>query len=53
VLAGWTSARLTYFVSVPLVAVAIMAFLRFDEPRLHRAADPVGLRAHVALTFRR
>jgi MFS family permease len=52
VLAGWTSARLTYFVSVPFVAVAIVAFLRFDEPRLHRAADPVALRAHVALTFR-
>jgi hypothetical protein len=52
VLAGWTSARLTYFASVPFVAVAIVAFLRFDEPRLHRAADPVALRAHVALTFR-
>jgi hypothetical protein len=52
VLAGWTSARLTYFVSVPIIAVAIVAFLRFNEPRLHRAADPVALRAHVALTFR-
>jgi MFS family permease len=52
VLAGWTSARLTYFASVPFVAVAIMAFLRFDEPRLHRSADPVALRRHVALTLR-
>jgi hypothetical protein len=24
----------------PFVAVAIAAFLRFDEPRLHRAAEP-------------
>ncbi len=52
VLAGWTSAQLTYFVSVPFVALAIVAFLRFDEPRLHRSAEPVALRAHVALTFR-
>jgi Major Facilitator Superfamily/Putative zinc-finger len=52
VLAGWTSARLTYFVSVPFVALAIVALLRFDEPRLHRAAEPVALRRHVALTFR-
>jgi MFS family permease len=52
VLAGWTSARLTYFVSVPFVALAVVAFLRFDEPRLHRSAEPVALRSHVALTFR-
>jgi Major Facilitator Superfamily/Putative zinc-finger len=51
-LAGWTSPRLTYFVSVPFVAVAIVAFMRFDEPRLHRAVEPVALRSHVALTFR-
>jgi MFS family permease len=52
VLAGWTSTRLTYFASLPFVAVAIAAFLRFDEPRLHRAAEPVALRRHVALTYR-
>jgi MFS family permease len=52
VLAGWTSPRLTYFASVPLIALAIVAFLRFDEPRLHRAAEPAALRSHVALTFR-
>ena len=52
VLAGWTSARLTYFLSVPFVALAVVAFLRFDEPRLHRSAEPVALRRHVALTFR-
>jgi hypothetical protein len=52
VLAGWLSARLTYFASVPLIALAIVGFLRFEEPRLHRAAEPVALREHVALTFR-
>jgi hypothetical protein len=49
-LASWTSARLTYFASVPFVALAVVAFLRFDEPRLHRSADPVALRRHIAVT---
>jgi predicted MFS family arabinose efflux permease len=52
VLAGWTSPRVTYFATLPFIAVAIVAFLRFDEPRLHRVADPVALRRHVALTYR-
>lgn len=51
VVAGWTSPRLTYFASVPFVALAMVAFLRFEEPRLHRTAEPVGLRSHVGLTF--
>jgi hypothetical protein len=51
VVAGLTSPRLTYFASVPFVALATVAFLRFDEPRLHRAAEPVALRSHVGLTF--
>lgn len=50
-LAGWTSARLTYFVSVPLVALGLLGFLRFREPRLHRAAGPEPLRRHIAVTF--
>jgi MFS family permease len=52
VLAGWTSTRVTYFVSLPFAAIAVVAFLRFAEPRLHRAADPVALRRHIALTCR-
>lgn len=52
VLASWSSVRLTYFASLPFVAAAIAAFLRFDEPRLHRAAEPVALRSHVALIYR-
>jgi predicted MFS family arabinose efflux permease len=51
VLAGWTSPRLTYFVSVPFALASMAAFLCFDEPRLHRAAEPVVLRRHVATTF--
>lgn len=49
VLAGWSSARLTYFATLPFAAIAIAAFLRFDEPRLHRAAEPAALRSHIAV----
>jgi hypothetical protein len=52
VLAGWTSTRVTYFASLPFAAIAVVAFLRFAEPRLHRAAEPVALCSHVALTYR-
>ena len=52
VLAGWTSARLTYFASIPFVALAIVAFLRFDEPHLHQSTEPVALHRHIAITFR-
>ena len=51
-LAQYTSTRLTYFVTVPLVGLAIIGFLRFDEPRLHEAAERLSLRSHIALTFR-
>ena len=52
VLAQYTSTRFTYFATIPLVGLAILAFLRFDEPRLHQAGERVSLRSHVALTFR-
>jgi hypothetical protein len=52
VLAGWSSLRLTYFATLPFVAVAVVAFLRFDEPRLHKSAESVALRRHIALTYR-
>src|SRR5829696_6637163 len=51
VLAGLTSPRLTYFLTVPLVLASIVALSRFDEPRLHRSSEPVALRQHVATTF--
>lgn len=50
-LAGWTSPRVTYLVTVPITLVAILVLLRFEEPTLHRAGDPVGLRQHVRTTF--
>ncbi len=50
VLAQYTSARFTYLATVPLVGLAIIAFLRFNEPRLHQAEERVTLRSHVALS---
>jgi MFS family permease len=47
VLAGWTTPRLTYFATIPFVALAVLAFARFDEPRLHRADAPMSLRGHI------
>jgi hypothetical protein len=52
VLAQYTSTRFTYFATIPLIGLAIIGFLRFEEPRLHQAAERVTLRSHVALTFR-
>lgn len=50
-LAGWTSPRLTYFLTIPFVLSSV-AFSRFREPRLHRAAEPLALRRHVITTVR-
>jgi MFS family permease len=52
VLANLMSARLTYFLTVPFALLAAVAFLRFREPVLHKAADRTTLRAQVALTWR-
>jgi len=51
-LAGWTSPRLTYFLTIPFVLTSIFAFSRFRESRLHRAAEPLALRRHVVTTVR-
>jgi predicted MFS family arabinose efflux permease len=45
--------RATYFLTVPLVALAAVALLRFREPRLHRAEDEVQpLGRQIAVTYR-
>jgi predicted MFS family arabinose efflux permease len=51
VVAGWTSPRLTYFLTVPFALAAVAAYLRFVEPQLHRAAEPAALRQHIATTL--
>jgi MFS family permease len=45
-LADAASPRLTYFLTVPYVLASIIAFGRFREPRLHRAAN----HSHCAAT---
>ncbi len=50
-LASELSTRSTYFLSIPFAALSIAAYLRFREPRLHRAAAPLSLRQHVRTTF--
>jgi predicted MFS family arabinose efflux permease len=43
--------RMTYLVTLPFTALSVIAYLRFREPRLHRAGERAPLRRHVALTF--
>jgi hypothetical protein len=50
-LAGWTSPRLTYLVTVPFALLSVVALARFREPQLHRQGEPVALRRHIATTF--
>jgi MFS family permease len=50
--AGLTSTRLTYVLTVPFAALSILAYLRFREPQLHRAAEPEPLGRHLAVTYR-
>jgi MFS family permease len=52
VLAQYTSARFTYFATIPLVGLAIVGFLRFHEPQLHKPAERETLRSHIALTLK-
>jgi predicted MFS family arabinose efflux permease len=52
VLAGLVGTRTTYLLSVPFVALSIVALLYCREPRLHRAAKATSLRAHLRLTYR-
>ncbi len=51
-LAALTSARITYFVTVPIVATAVLAFGRCREPMLHRAAERVSYRRQATATLR-
>ena len=51
-LAAAFSARVTYFVTAPVVASAVFAFRRCREPQLHRAAERVPYRRQAAATVR-
>jgi predicted MFS family arabinose efflux permease len=52
VLAGLTTPRLTYFLTVPFALASIAALLRFDEPQLHKTGESASLRSHIAVTYR-
>jgi MFS family permease len=53
---GWVSGllepRAAYFLTIPFAVASIAGYALFREPRLHRAAEPVALRRHLALTVR-
>jgi hypothetical protein len=53
---GWIAAvtfpRLTYFLTVPFLALSVVALGMFREPRLHKAEAPQSLRSHVNTTYR-
>ncbi|MGH9278817.1 MAG: MFS transporter [Acidimicrobiales bacterium] len=51
VLAAITAPRVTYFATLPFVAVSIACLLAFREPRLHASDERRSLRGHVAMTF--
>ena len=52
VLADLTSTRFTYLATVPVVLLAVVGFVLFKEPRLHRTDEPVSIREQVSLTAR-
>ncbi len=51
-LAALASARITYLVTVTLVATAILAFRRCHEPQLHRSSERVNFRQQALATVR-
>ena len=51
-IAGLAGTRVTYWLTVPVAAASIVAYLRFREPLLHKAEEPVPLRRHLAVTYR-
>jgi MFS family permease len=51
VVAELTSTRLTYFLTVPFAAAAIVALLRFVEPQLHKEHDVASVRTQISLTY--
>lgn len=51
-IAGVTSTRLTYFLTLPFVVLYLIALSRFREPRLHQAGERSALRAHLRTTYR-
>lgn len=55
-LGGWLaemlSTRATYFLTVPFGLLAVVAYLRFAEPRLHHTGEQISPRQYLALSYR-
>ena len=49
-LAAATTPRVTYFATLPFLAISTLFLLAFREPRLHQDGDRRSLRQHLALT---
>jgi MFS family permease len=50
-LAAATAPRVTYFATLPLVAVSTLWLAGFREPRLHEGGETRSLRRHLAVTL--
>lgn len=51
-IAGVSTTRLTYFVTLPFIALSLIALSRFREPRLHETSERTSLREHLVTTYR-
>jgi len=50
-IAGASSTRLTYFLTVPFIVVSLAALSRFREPRLHETSERSPLWQHLRTTY--
>lgn len=50
-IAGATSTRLTYFLTVPFLAISLIVLSRFREPRLHETSERSPLWEHLRTTY--
>jgi MFS family permease len=51
-LAAATAPRVTYFATLPFIAVSTLWLVGFREPRLHEGGETRSLRRHLAVTLR-
>jgi predicted MFS family arabinose efflux permease len=52
VIAGLTTPRMAYLITVPFAAAGLVLLLRFREPTLHRQAARTGMRQHLIAMWR-
>jgi MFS family permease len=52
VLAMLLEPRVTYFLTIPFMAMSVAALIGFREPRLHKSGGAMSMRTQVATTYR-